>query len=91
MAHETHKILDGKAYVYRRENSRFWQCATYLNGRNHRQSTKQTSLAAAIDFASEWYMEVYVASRRTQRGGSVLNLTFGAVTDFAPAQPIVGD
>ncbi len=37
--------MDGKLHVYRRENSRFWQCATYLSGRNYRQSTKETNIA----------------------------------------------
>lgn len=52
----THKIVGGKVNVYRRENSRFWQCATFLNGRNHRQSTKEESLAAAKEFAEDWYL-----------------------------------
>ena len=36
MPAESLTILDGKVHVYQRENSRFWQCATYLGGRNHR-------------------------------------------------------
>ena len=34
--------MEGKLHVYRRENSPYWQCATYLSGRNYRQSTKET-------------------------------------------------
>jgi len=38
---ESHTLMDGKVHVYRRENSRFWQCAVFLGGRNHRQTTRQ--------------------------------------------------
>jgi hypothetical protein len=68
MGYETHAILDGKVHVYRRENSRFWQCSTYMNGRNHRQSTKEEILADAKLFAHEWYLEKYVDERRRRRG-----------------------
>lgn len=90
MGYETHPILDGKAHVYRRENSRFWQCSTYLNGRNHRQTTKATNLAEAMDFAREWYMERYVEERRRRRGGSSLLPDAIAVPSFASAQTYVG-
>jgi integrase len=52
----SHDLMGGKLHVYRRENSPFWQCATYLNGRNHRTSTKLDSLAHAKDFAEDWYL-----------------------------------
>lgn len=28
----SHSLMDGKLHMYRRENSRYWQCATYLSG-----------------------------------------------------------
>jgi hypothetical protein len=34
----THTILGGKVHVYKRPNSRFWQCSSYLGGRNQRVS-----------------------------------------------------
>jgi integrase len=64
--------MDGALHVYRRENSRFWQCSTYLGSRNHRQTTKEVSLAAAKDFARDWYMERCVEDRQRRRGGAVL-------------------
>ena len=67
---ETYDLMDGKLHVYRRENSRFWQCATYLGGRNHRQTTKEENLVDAKEFAREWYMERYVDERRRRRGGA---------------------
>ena len=53
---EHHEMMGGKLHVYRRENSGFWQCSTYLNGKNWRVSTKEDSLAHAIDFAEDWYL-----------------------------------
>jgi len=53
---EKHAILGEKVHIYRRENSRFWQCATFLNGKNHRISSKQESLQLAKDVAEDWYL-----------------------------------
>jgi integrase len=54
MAH--HELMGGSLHVYKRENSRFWQCSTYLAGRNWRMTTKEESLAQAKDFAEDWYL-----------------------------------
>src|SRR3546814_16914934 len=64
--------MDGALHVYRRENSRYWQCSTYLGSRNYRQTTKEVSLAAAKDFARDWYMERCVEDRQRRRGGVAL-------------------
>lgn len=61
---EQHTILGGKVYVYRRENSRFWQCSSFLAGRNHRVSTKEESLSKAKGFAEDWYLELRGKLRR---------------------------
>lgn len=53
---EKHKIMGGKVHVYRRERSRYWQCSTFLDGRNWRTSTKEDSLSRAKDFAEDWYL-----------------------------------
>ena len=58
MTGSAHSILGGKVHVYRRENSRFWQCATYLAGKNRRVSTKEESLARAKEIAEDWYLEL---------------------------------
>jgi integrase len=60
----THELMGGALNVYRRENSRFWQCSTFLNGRNHRVSTKQEGLSQAKDFAEDWYLELKGKVRR---------------------------
>ncbi len=53
---EKHTILGGKVHVYRRENSPFWQCSSYMNGKNRKASTKEESLQIAKDFAENWYL-----------------------------------
>lgn len=60
----THTIFGGKIHLYKRSNSRFWQCSTYLAGRNRRESTKQESLQLAKEFAEDWYLTLRDKSRQ---------------------------
>jgi len=53
-----HTIMGGKVHLYQRERSSRWQCSTYLNGKNHRASTKEESLARAKDFAEDWFLKL---------------------------------
>lgn len=54
-----HTFLDGRVHVYKRDGeSRYWQCSTYLAGRNWRASTKLESLEQAKDFAEDWYLRL---------------------------------
>lgn len=64
---ETHTLMDGKVHLYRRERSRFWQCSTYMGGRNHRTSTKEESLTFAKDFAQQWYMAMYLHAQQSKQ------------------------
>lgn len=57
-----HIIFGGKVHLYKRPNSRFWQCSTYLAG-HHRQSTKKESLEQAVDFAEDWYLGLKLQHR----------------------------
>lgn len=66
----THQILGGKVHVYRRPNSRFWQCSSYLAGRNRRTSTKQESLQLAKEFAEDWYL-IHRGARVARRNGGI--------------------
>lgn len=59
-----HELMGGKIHLYRRENSEYWQCSTYLGGKNRRVSTKEESLAKAKDFAEDWYLELFGKHRR---------------------------
>jgi integrase len=66
---DTHALIGEKLHVYRRENSPFWQCATYLAGRNHRISTKESDLERAKALAAEWYLNLQVKSRAGELKG----------------------
>jgi len=55
---EKHTILGGKVHVYQRVGSPAWQCATYLDGKNRRVSTKEKSLSKAKDFAEDWFFQL---------------------------------
>ena len=55
---EHHTILGGKVHVYKRENSSYWQCSTYLAGKNRRISTKEESLSKAKEIAEDWYLQL---------------------------------
>ena len=52
---ETHEILDGKVSLYRRGKSQIWQCSTYLEGKNHRTSTKPKTSTRAKEAAETWF------------------------------------
>lgn len=54
----SHRIMGGKVYVYRRENSKFWQCSTHIKNHNHRHSTNEESLEHAKQIAEDWYLEL---------------------------------
>jgi hypothetical protein len=55
---ENYAVFGGKAYVFKRDDSKYWQAATYLNGRNFRFSTKEDQLQNAIQFAEDWYISL---------------------------------
>lgn len=61
MAH--HRLMGGRLHLYQRDNSKFWQCATFLAGTNYRESTKVESLEQAKDFAEDWYLKLKGAHR----------------------------
>lgn len=69
----SHTLFGGKVHVYKRDNSRFWQCATFLNSKNHRTSTKAESLTLAKEFAEDWYLTL---KDKNRRGELVTGKTF---------------
>jgi integrase len=79
--------MGGKLHVYKRDNSRFWQCSTFLAGKNHRTSTKEESLALAKEFAEDWYLEL----RGKDRAGELKRgKTFKAAAErFLHEYPII--
>jgi len=59
----SHFILGDKVQVYRRENTKYWQCAATIDGHRFRQSTKEDSLSHAKEIAEDWYLELRGKSR----------------------------
>src|SRR3984893_13458228 len=55
---EHHDLMGGKLHLYKRENSRHWQCSAYLGGKNRRMTTKEESLSHAKEIAEDWYLEL---------------------------------
>jgi hypothetical protein len=49
----SHELMGGKLQVYQRGNSRFWQCAASVGGKQRRASTKEESLALAKQIAED--------------------------------------
>ena len=74
-----HVLLGGKLHVYKRENSRYWQCSAFFNGRNHRASTKEEGLSQAKDFAEDWFLELKGKVRRGEAPGG--GVTFAKAAD----------
>ncbi len=60
----THQMFDGRVQIYRRGHSRFWQCATRIEGRRFRDSTREENLDRAKDIAEEWYLDLRGQLRR---------------------------
>ncbi len=77
-----HELMGGKLHVYKRENSRHWQCSTYLAGRNRRVSTKEESLQHAKDFAEDWFLEL----KGKARIGDLKSAKGGKTFEFAADQ-----
>jgi hypothetical protein len=48
-----HALFGGKLHVYKRENSCYWQCSTYMAGKNRCMTTKAESLAHAKETAED--------------------------------------
>ncbi len=82
----THSILGGKVNLYRREDGgENWFCSTYLNGRNHRKSTKTDSLSHAEEIAEDWFLELRGKSRAGLLDGPT-GPTFNQAADFFEAE-----
>jgi integrase len=90
-----HLLMGDQLHVYKRENSRYWQCSTYLNGRNWRTSTREESLQLAKEFAEDWYLElrgkaragVLKAGKTFTQAAAQFELEFEAITE-GPRSPV---
>jgi integrase len=75
---EQHELMGGKLHLYKRENSNYWQCSTYLAGKNRRTSTKEDSLSHAKEIAEDWYL---VLRGKARAGGLTSGPTFKKAAD----------
>jgi integrase len=55
---EKYELMGGKLHLYKRPNSRFWQCYTFLAGRPWRESTKEENPLRAKEIAEDWYLSL---------------------------------
>ncbi len=51
-----HFMLDDTVQLFTRPKSPYWYCATTVNGRQRKLSTKEESLTRAKDVARDWYL-----------------------------------
>lgn len=65
----THDHFGGKLHLYKRENSPYWQCSTFLASRNHRTTTKERDLDHAKKKAEEWYLSLQLQHRTGELKG----------------------
>ena len=49
-------LMGGKLQLYRRGNSRFWQCSASVGTKQWRATTKQEKLNLAQEVAEDWYL-----------------------------------
>jgi len=75
---QKHTMMGGKVHLYRRENSKYWQCSSYIGGKNRRMSTKEESLALAKQVAEDWYLTL---REKKQRGEPIGEKTFNDAAD----------
>jgi len=74
----THLLMGDKLHVYRRPESPFWFCSTFLAGKNHRKSTKEESLEHAKRIAEEWYLSLQLRNRAGElKGGKLFSEAAG--------------
>src|SRR5713101_3559365 len=62
----SHDLMGGRLHVYRRDESPYWQCSTYLAGKNWRMTTKTDSLEHAKEIAEDWYLGLRGKARNGQ-------------------------
>lgn len=55
MPDNRHYAAGGRVHIYKRTNSRYWQCQCSINGKSQRSSSKTESLEEARWFAEKWF------------------------------------
>lgn len=55
---DKYELMGGRLHLYKRPNSRFWQCYTFVAGRPWRETTKEENPARAKEVAEDWYLSL---------------------------------
>src|SRR3546814_3493348 len=55
---ERAEAAGGRVSIYRRKNSRFWQCQCTISGKTHRVSARTQDMNDAQRFATLWFIEL---------------------------------
>lgn len=64
------EAVGGRVSIYRRKNSRYWQCQCTVNGTTHRVSSRTRDLGEAQRFATLWYLRLSEADGSGPLAGS---------------------
>lgn len=78
-----HPILGGKAQLFRRPRSSYWQCRASIGGKQHFHSTKESSLARAKVVAEDWFLTL---SGKAARGEIKAGKKFAAAAQSFMAE-----
>lgn len=65
---ERHLAVGGRVNIYRRPNSRYWQCQATFDGQSRRVSARTESLEEARAFAEAWYLSKVEQTEALARG-----------------------
>ena len=60
---ESLDLMGGKLQLFRRPNSRFWQCRASVGGKQHQHSTKRDRLDQATQTAEDWFLTLHAKDR----------------------------
>ena len=52
---QRYELLEGRLQVYKRDDTRYWQCSASVGGRQWRVSTKEENYPQAKLYAEDWY------------------------------------
>ena len=74
-----HKYRDEKLHVYKRDDSQFWLCRFYADGKYKVKSTGETNLTKSKDFALKWYDKIRFEN--DEYGTPIHDKTFGFVSN----------
>ena len=88
MPAERYTLLDGRVHVYRRANSRFWQCAIYLICLRLMEGADIYQVAKNCRTSVDMIEKFYASHIKTRLDTAAINVT-KTPTRKAPSGPLV--